>query len=200
MGGRTRIQGGCDRKLPTSAPLSAQPATSFEAVKRLILLRHAKSDWTAESGSDHSRPLNERGMASARAIGVALARSDQAPDLVVSSSALRAQSTAFLAADTGGWNCEIRITDELYGTSTGSVLSIVSDTADEVVRLMLVGHEPTWSTTAGVLIGGGRVRVTTGSAVAIDLPSWELAEPGRGELAWMLTPRLFTDGEWDLGG
>jgi phosphohistidine phosphatase len=137
-------------------------------------------------------------MASARAIGVALARSHQVPDLVVTSSALRAQSTAFLAADTAGWGCEIRITDELYGTSAGSVLSIVKDTSPEVDRLMLVGHDPTWSTTAGVLIGGGRVRARTATAIAIDLASWESADPGRGELAWMLAPRLFTDGDWDL--
>ncbi len=78
------------------------------------------------------------------------------------------------------------------------MLSIAQDTPDEVGRLALVGHEPVWSTTAGVLIGGGRVRMRTGSAVAIDLTSWALAEPGRGELAWMLTPRLFTDGTWEL--
>jgi len=165
-------------------------------VKRLILLRHAKSDWGASSNSDHSRPLNDRGMESARAIGVALARANQIPELVISSSALRAQSTAFLAADTGEWNTEIRVTDELYGTSPGSVLSIVKDTSADITLLMLVGHEPTWSTTVGVLIGGGRVQMKTATAAAIDLASWELADPGRGELAWMLTPRLFTDGNW----
>lgn len=167
-------------------------------MKRLILLRHAKSDWEAGFDSDHSRPLSERGMRSARAIGTALTRSGEIPDLVISSSALRAQSTAFLAADTGGWDCEIRITEELYGTSPGNVLSIVKDTPVGVSRLMMVGHEPTWSTVSGVLIGGGRVRVRTGCAVAIDLTSWSLAEPGRGELAWMLTPRLFTDGTWQI--
>lgn len=161
-----------------------------------MLLRHAKSDWDADYSSDHARPLNNRGMDSARAIGVAIARSRQIPDLVISSSALRAQSTAFLAADTGGWETEIRLTDELYGTSAGGVLSIVQDTPAEVDRLMLVGHEPAWSTTAGILIGGGRVRVRTACVVAVDLPSWSLAEPGRGELAWMLAPRLFTDGDW----
>ena len=171
---------------------------NFAIMKRLILLRHAKSDWEADFETDHSRPLNERGMESARAIGVALAKSNQVPDIVISSSALRAQSTAFLAADTGGWQCEIRLTEELYGTSAGSVLSIVKDTPDSVNRLMLVGHEPTWSTTAGILIGGGRVRVKTACAVAIDVASWDLADPGRGELAWMLTPRLFTDGNWDV--
>lgn len=135
-------------------------------------------------------------MESARAIGVALARANQIPELVISSSALRAQSTAFLAADIGEWDTEIRVTDELYGTSPGSVLSIVKDTSVDIARLMLVGHEPTWSTTVGVLIGGGRVQMKTATAAAIDLTSWELADPGRGELAWMLTPRLFTDGNW----
>lgn len=166
---------------------------------RLILLRHAKSDWNAAYDTDHERPLSDRGMAAARAIGIALARSNEVPDLVIASSALRARSTAYLAADTGNWGAEIRVTDELYGSSPGTVLSIAQDTPDEVSRLALVGHEPVWSTTAGVLIGGGRVRMRTGSAVAIDLTSWALAEPGRGELAWMLTPRLFTDGAWDLG-
>ncbi len=167
-------------------------------MNRLILVRHAKSDWNADFDSDHERPLSDRGMDAARAIGVALTRSNEIPDLVITSSALRARSTAYLAADTGKWNAEIRVTDELYGASPGAVLSIVQDTAAEVTRLVLVGHEPGWSTTAGVLIGGGRVRMRTGCAAAIDLPSWKLAEPGRGELAWMLAPRLFTDGTWEL--
>ena len=183
--------------IPNTAQMRFHGAVgSVWGMKRLMLLRHAKSDWEADYGSDHSRPLNDRGMSSARWIGTALARSGEIPDRVITSSALRAQSTAFLAADTGGWDTEIQISDELYGTSPGAVLSIVKDTDDNVDRLMLVGHEPTWSTTAGVLIGGGRVRVRTACVVAIDLAGWQLADPGRGELTWMLSPRLFTDGAW----
>ena len=66
-------------------------------------------------------------------------------------------------------------------------------TEDHIQSLMLVGHEPTWSSLASVLTGGSQVRVVTATAVGIDLAvaRWDQVEPGSGELAWLLPPRLF---------
>ena len=66
-------------------------------MKSVILFRHGKSDWNASYGSDHERPLSKRGVHAAMRMGRFLAEKNQIPDLVISSTALRAQSTAKLA-------------------------------------------------------------------------------------------------------
>ena len=78
-------------------------------MKRIFLLRHGKSDWNAPYSTDHERPLKGRGVRAARTIGRFLAETDEEPDVIVSSSAVRALSTAELAAEAGSWRCEIRV-------------------------------------------------------------------------------------------
>ncbi|MGH3650616.1 MAG: SixA phosphatase family protein, partial [Acidimicrobiia bacterium] len=107
-------------------------------------MRHAKSDWDAVYGADHHRPLNDRGIRSARIMGRLLAADDMAPDLVVASTAVRARSTAELAKQAGSWHGEIILEPRLYGTSTETAIQVAA-TAPPVNRLMLVGHQPTWS-------------------------------------------------------
>jgi phosphohistidine phosphatase len=168
-------------------------------MKRLIVLRHAKSDWDADFGTDHDRPLSRRGIAAARTMGVTLANMDQIPDLVYSSSAVRARTTVELAAEAGDWDTTIELSDDLYGTSADGALAVGAGAGPEVDRLMLVGHQPTWGTLVYQLTGG-RVQVKTATAVGIDLSvaSWRDIMTAHGEIAYVLQPRLFTDGSWDL--
>ena len=168
-------------------------------MRRLVLLRHGKSDWEADAPTDHARPLAARGVRAAQTMGRLLTSIGQAPDLVVSSSAERALATARLAAEAGGWTCPIESSDDLYLTFPQSVLNNVKATPPDVGSLMLVGHEPTWSTVAELLTGGD-VRVPTGTAVGIDIEarSWLEVAPGRGTITWVLPPRLFTDNGLDI--
>jgi phosphohistidine phosphatase len=161
-------------------------------VKTLLLMRHAKSDWKAKFAHDHERPLNTRGEKSARLMGEILSRAGEVPESVVTSSAARAESTVTLAVAAGGWSCPIRATDRLYNTRTGTVLEEVAAEPDTTTRLMIVGHEPTWSILLSELVGGGRHPFATGAVVRIDLPSetWAGLEVGTGELRWLITPRL----------
>ena len=70
--------------------------------------------------------------------------------------------------------------------------------------LLVVGHEPTSSETASLLIGGGRVRMPTGALVRIDfdadIESWADVGPGTGSLSWLLVPRLFPPDAFDFAG
>ena len=91
-------------------------------MKRLMILRHGKSDWNAGASSDHARPLNRRGTGAAMTMGRLLTRLGEVPDLIVTSSAVRARETALLAADAGDWGCETIEVDDLYGTSAGGAL------------------------------------------------------------------------------
>jgi len=164
----------------------------------LLLFRHGKSDWNAEFGHDRDRPLSPRGRRAATAMGSVLTRMDKRPDLILTSPATRARTTAELAAEAGGWNAPIEEIEDFYGAGPGAVFSVVAGTSPEVGRLMIVGHEPTWSHAAALLIGGGSIRVVTGAVTAIEVTGWNRVEPGAGLLRWMLAPRLFTDGDFDL--
>lgn len=160
-------------------------------MKRLILLRHGKSDWGADYGSDHERPLAKRGTAAATDMGRVLAAVGEAPDEVVTSSAVRARSTAALTVEAAGWPLEPHISDALYGASPAEVVDVIRARARDEERLMLVGHEPTWSDLTELLTGAV-VRVATATAVGIDLEvaTWSQVAPGSGHIVYVLPPRL----------
>lgn len=130
-------------------------------------------------------------------MGRILARMGEVPDLVYSSSAQRAMETAMLASDAGGWGCEISEIDELYGTSAGAALQIAATAPDDVERLMLVGHEPTWGYLVRA-VTGAEVDIKTATVAGIDLTmsSWQHAPEATGALAYLLQPRHFED--WQL--
>ena len=164
-----------------------------------MILRHAKSDWDAAYLSDHDRPLNRRGVRAAKAIGIAVARSGEAPDLAISSSARRALTTVRLAAEAGEWTSDITSTDDLYGTSPQGALDVVAGVASGAQRLMIVGHQPTWGSLVHALTGGS-VAIKTATLVAVDFSArtWAEASRARGSISYVLQPRLFTDGRWKL--
>lgn len=167
-------------------------------MKTLLLMRHAKSDWDASYGSDHDRPLAARGHRSASVMGRVLAAWEEIPDLVITSSASRARATAEEAARAGSWDCPIIVDPELYGTGPGTVLAIAEHNASHEERIMLVGHEPTWSMLAEQ-VTGGRVEMRTAAVAAIDLlaDTWDGLGQARGWLRFVVSPRMFFGSEWD---
>ncbi len=168
-------------------------------MKRLLIMRHAKSDWSAGFARDHDRPLAGRGTRAAELMGRLITECDQEPDLVVTSSAVRARTTAELAAAAGSWDCPIEITEALYGTSPQGALSVVRQTSDNIDRLMIVGHEPTWSGLVHTLTGG-TVQMKTATVVIVDLlvgRSWDGGDLMQGEIVAVLQPRLFEDARGD---
>lgn len=163
-------------------------------MRRLMLFRHGKSDWDADYGQDRDRPLNRRGERAANTMGIVLRRLGEAPDRIVSSTAVRAESTAEMARLAGGWSGPLELADALYGASPAQVLSVAARHGGDAERLMLVGHEPTWSMLTTQLTGG-RVAVRTGTVVAIDLDidDWSQAPKATGTVAYALQPRMFED-------
>ncbi len=163
-------------------------------MRRLIVMRHAKSDWDAGVG-DHQRPLNGRGRRSAEAIGELLARIGEVPDVAYTSSAERARDTLERAVLAGGWETEVHERQSLYLTSVGGALEVLGKAPSSAQRVMLVGHQPTWGQLVEHLTGG-RVAVKTATVVGIDLEreDWGRAELG-ASIAYVLQPRLFLDGD-----
>jgi phosphohistidine phosphatase len=161
----------------------------------LLVMRHAKSDWDA-GADDHERPLAERGVKSARKLGRFLARAEMVPELVISSTAVRARATAELAAEAGDWSCPIERTSAFYDTDPAAVLAEIA-TREAPPRLMVVGHDPTWSELVTLLAGGGAVRLPTAAVACLELPidSWKTLAPGKGRLVWLVTPKLLQAAE-----
>jgi len=169
-------------------------------MKRLLLLRHAKSDWNTDAPSDHERPLAGRGRKAAKAIGRFMALAGLVPDYAVTSSAVRARTTLALAMEAGDWTCPVNTTRDLYQAGVDDVLRLVGESSDPDASVLIVGHQPTWG---GVVesLTGATSRMATGTLVGIDLAmnSWDRIRPGLGELVFVVPPRLLTDHDVDLG-
>ena len=156
----------------------------------LLVMRHAKSDWDAGT-DDHERPLAERGVKAARKVGRFLARAEMVPELVICSTAMRARATVELAVEAGDWHCPVEHTRAFYGADPAAVLAEIAS-RPAPPRLMVVGHEPTWSELVSLLVGGGGVRMATAAVACLELPAsgWSAIEPGAGRLVWLVTPKL----------
>ena len=160
-------------------------------MRQLLVMRHAKSDWTGDFAEDHDRPLAPRGVKAAGLIGRFLAVSGYGPDTVIASTAVRALDTVERAMEAGGFSCPIVTTRDLYGVHPSGALEILADRA-ELPRLLIVGHEPAWSGLVSLLTGGGRVRMPTAAVACVEFPAedWRDVTAGSGQLRWLVTPKL----------
>jgi len=158
-----------------------------------MLLRHAKSDWE-NYHNDHGRGLTKRGIHAAQQMGIFLKQSKKLPDLVLCSTAVRAQKTLEIAATAGKWDRPIEYNKKLYATNPEQVLAIIQNLSDNYQSILLVGHEPTWSILSSMLIGGGRLDFPTGAMarMSFHVKSWQTISYGIGDLEWFIRPKLFT--------
>ncbi|MFV2058796.1 MAG: histidine phosphatase family protein [Thiohalomonadales bacterium] len=157
--------------------------------KTLILFRHAHAEW--QSDNDHNRPLSIRGEQEAKKIGQLLSHRHSPPQQLICSSAVRAESTASIANTSGDWMCFLQVDKALYNTDASSALNYIKSLSNNKERIMLVGHEPTWSDLSNdLLIEKQKLVFSTGMMVAInfELSYWSEIEIGKGKLAWVLGP------------
>lgn len=121
-------------------------------MKQLTVVRHAKSSWKYPDLADHDRPLNKRGERDAPTMGDRLAARGYRPELVISSSANRALSTAMAIADAVGYPPdEIVVEDRLYGIDVKRLIKLVRQVEDTVEKVMVFGHNPTMTQIIGHL-------------------------------------------------
>ena len=156
----------------------------------LLVLRHGKSDWDADFATDADRPLATRGRRAAATIGRHLAATGPVPDLALTSPARRARDTLTLTADAMGWGGPTRIVDALYGRGPAAVLDELRTLGPGEETVMIVGHEPTWSSLIG-LLSGVHVRFPTAALALLDLADggWVDMAADSAELVWLVTPR-----------
>ena len=123
-------------------------------MKKLYLVRHAKSSWDNNSLSDIERPLSRRGLKNAPDMASRLYSSGVILDLIISSPAGRAISTAQILASSIGYDIKaIQQQQQLYFRGVDSMLDIIKKTHSSVQSLMLVGHNPDMTSLFNKLCG-----------------------------------------------
>ena len=111
--------------------------------KTLLLVRHAKSSWDDVTLPDKERPLADRGKRDAPLMGKRLAKRQVRPDLILSSPARRALSTAGIIAKELNYRAEDIVVDErLYATDADMLLDVIGELSDKLKCVMLFGHNP----------------------------------------------------------
>ncbi|MFW1678183.1 SixA phosphatase family protein [Pontibacter sp. JAM-7] len=112
-------------------------------MKKLTLVRHAKSSWRHEGLRDFERPLNRRGRGDAPLMGQRLAELGTKPDLILTSHATRALTTARIFALQLGYPIEqLRLHECIYDASDQALLDLIRTTPEDIEHLCLIGHNP----------------------------------------------------------
>jgi phosphohistidine phosphatase len=149
--------------------------------RTLILLRHAKSDWSGDE-DDRSRPLAPRGRRQAREAGQWLDAHVGSLDLAVVSPASRARSTWDLVSTELGVAPETLIEDRVYAASAAELLEIVHELPDDVDIVILVGHNPGIEDLVALLTGKSVAMPTSALAVLSMAEPWSASGPSSGAL------------------
>ena len=139
-------------------------------MKRLTLLRHAKSSWKERHLADHDRPLSERGERDAPKMGARLSARKARPSLILSSSAARAFATAKHVAEALAYPLEFLQTEpRLYLASPNDILELIRSQEDNFSDLLIVGHNPGLTDLANQLLPDlGLDNLPTAGVVAIE--------------------------------
>ena len=163
--------------------------------RRIHLVRHAKSSWNDSTLGDFERPLAPRGVKGAARIAQWIRESDVRPELVLCSSAARAQETLAGVRDALG-SPRIEIEDGLYAVSGDSLAARLRRLSDDVGDVMLVGHNPGLADLCLMLAQPSTERdrvsekLPTGALVTLETDShWIALDPECAVIVHFMIPR-----------
>lgn len=161
-------------------------------MKQLLLIRHGKSDWDHPGLTDHDRPLNQRGLHDAPQMAAALKKRAVEPDLIVSSTAIRAMMTArIIAGEMGHREERILRKPEIYLAPPEIILQTIQQLDESAGTVMVFGHNPGMHEAVNALSGGVQTTGFPTLAVArleFREEHWGLVEWGSGQLLELITP------------
>jgi phosphohistidine phosphatase len=143
-------------------------------MKKLLLVRHGKSSWDNPDIADHERPLTTRGKESASTIGKFLKKEDLIPDLIISSTAKRANKTADIIGKKSSYNQKILESEALYSGSSEDYTNIIHEIADKNKTVLLVGHNPVIEDVVERITAEKRIMKTCSLAhIDLSIDSWK---------------------------
>ena len=147
-------------------------------MKTLLIMRHAKSSWKDKDTKDRKRPLSKRGKHNAPQMGKLLLEKELIPELILTSSALRARQTADLLAEAMQYQGEIREIDDLYMAEADEILGVLKDVPNGLERIMIIGHNPGLESLLPMLTG--HIEALPTAAIAyLSLPVDEWKKVGK---------------------
>lgn len=161
-------------------------------MKTLYLCRHAKSSWADPGMDDFDRPLNERGLRNAAFMAKTFKQRGEPVELMVSSPAKRARTTARSFAEALGTNKERSVEEpSIYLADRTTLAQIVQRLPNEVSRAMLFGHNPGFTDLVNYLSDAGVDNLPTCGIVRIDFAvnDWQHIGKGSGTLVWFDYPK-----------
>lgn len=161
--------------------------------KRLILMRHAKSDWSSAAKGDHDRPLNGRGRLSATALGDWLRTKKIIPDQALISSATRTRETFARL----GVACDTEFQKGLYLAEPNEMLASLRNASGDTV--LMIGHNPGIAELAEILVAQPPEHsrffdYPTGATLVVDfaIDGWDALKPSSGDVQEFVIPRELT--------
>ena len=173
-------------------------------MRRLMLLRHAKSDWSTTGARDQDRALNRRGREAMPRIAAYMARNALVPDRVMCSTAKRARETFDLLAAELPTKPPTDFDERLYMAEPEAILELVREVPRTVHSLLVIGHNPGLQQAALLLIASGDVdtrerlheKFPTAGLVVIDIAAddWRKTHAHGGRLDRFITPELLAEG------
>ena len=164
-------------------------------MKTLYIVRHAKSSWDERGISDHDRKLNARGLRDAPKMGEVFANKGYRPDIIYSSSANRALTTAKTIAEKIGYPVDdIIITRDIYDATTQDLVSLINKIDDKYNSAMMFGHNPGFTVLVNLLADKYIDNMPTCSAAVLKLnvTSWKDVGSDCGKLAAFEYPKKYT--------
>ncbi|UJP66879.1 SixA phosphatase family protein [Mongoliitalea daihaiensis] len=162
-------------------------------MKKLVLVRHAKSSWDNPTLSDHARPLASRGLRDAPLMGKRIKNNSILPDLIISSDAERAKETAFVFGEILKYPKEkIVLTKNLYHAATFEIISVIRSVSSDVEVLFIFGHNPGMNELMWKMGGKLDNLPTTGIfAVNATITDWKDFETSKVEFWFEDYPKKF---------
>ncbi len=164
-------------------------------MKRLYLIRHAKSSWDHPELADYDRPLNDRGKKDAPFMGKLLAEEGHIPDVLLSSPAKRALGTAKrIAQELGFRKKDIRQNIRLYHADESQLLQAVQAQDDAAGSVMLFGHNPGLTEFATLLCNYEFSNIPTCGVVCLEVQTdtWKNVRYTLGTLRFFDYPKKHT--------
>ena len=161
-------------------------------MKNLLVMRHAKSAYPPSIADDFDRPLSKRGRKDLACMANLLASAENPPDLILSSSAVRAEQTATAMAaaveiEARNFCCE----DRLYLAAPAGLSAAVAGLPDPAKSVLIIGHNPGLEEWIGLLCGADLRLPTSGlAALRLDITRWAQIHEAQGQLRWFAIPRL----------
>jgi phosphohistidine phosphatase len=161
-------------------------------MKRLFLIRHAKSSWKNPDLPDFDRPLNKRGEHDAPLMGQRLHKIHVRPDLIIASPARRALFTAKIIAEKINYPQKEIVEDiHLYMANIREFLDVVQNLKESAGSALLVGHNPGITDFSNYLTGGNIENIPTCGMVCVEIlvDAWKSIEKGLGNEVFFDYPK-----------